>query len=479
MKHFTRMTALLLVLVMLLTALASCKETSGNTSGEKQTEADGFELPEGIDYTLQVNDYKGATCTVALNIYSNMDSTEVTGDTVVDTIYKRNAKVEDLYKVSLQFPEMPEMEDYTQLIVQSIMAGDNDFQLIGGRQGQLAELMLSSTYMQDLLDVPYLEFDMPWWPKEFQQSANVGNVLYSAVGTLDTTFYDYVVALTFNKELAADLGIGDLYALTREGNWTLDKLIEYSRLAEGDLDGNGIMEPAFDRFGLAIHRNFPVDAFVTAFNVPLTEFDDEGVPHLLPLTDHYVEVEDKMRKFIAHDNSVNYQIGKNPTEDASFLEGRALFEGNRMWRVLEYRAMEYDFGILPYPKWDENQDKYYTYTDVADNSSFAIPVTTDATMPANLLEALSYYGYFMIKPAFYDKTLNGKLVRDKESSEMLDLIYDNIKYDFIQLYDAGFYPAPNMLLRISLWDDISLTTEYAKNRKMYEKKMEELVDKLF
>ena len=47
-----------------------------------------------------------------------------------------------------------------------------------------------------------------------------------------------------------------------------------------------------------------------------------------------------------------------------------------------------------------------------------------------IVEDMAYQSSFIVRPAFYDVLLEGQIVRDEESAEMLDYIFNNIKIDF-------------------------------------------------
>jgi len=69
--------------------------------------------------------------------------------------------------------------------------------------------------------------------------------------------------------------------------------------------------------------------------------------------------------------------------------------------------------------------------------------TGDAINDA-ILEALAAESMNTLKPAYYDLSLKGKYVRDEESEEMLDLIFQSRIYDLGWLYLIGDYGG-NML----------------------------------
>lgn len=477
--------ALMLSAAMLLPVFTACGKTGGNTADEtgktdagmpeRYTEESGYELP--------VNDYKGATCCFCNGGESAIDAEEETGEGLNDAIYRRNAKVEELYNVDLQFPPLPFENGYyawNEFLNKTLMSGDDAYQVILAYSHWMAADTLTNKYYQNLLDLPYLDLTQPWWTGEFMKKANLGGALYVTVGSVDAGYCEQTYAMLFNKELADELRLTDLYQTVSEGHWTLDKLKTYTNMAAMDLDGDGEIREDTDRLGLVIQRNSPLDAFVMAFDVELTGYDADGLPYLLDLSDHYVDVQTTMNEFIVKNPNTYYAHDPGTME---FLEGRALFEGTNLKRAVEYRAMDNDFGILPYPKWDEEQPDYSTYCDVGDISSFSIPITTKGDMPANILEALAYFGYKIIVPAYYDKTLKGKTVRDVESKEMIDLIFDNITYDFTQIYGHYFYintnvPDPSLLLRTTLFDGKSLVTEWAKKKRVYVQKWAEMLEKL-
>ena len=49
------------------------------------------------------------------------------------------------------------------------------------------------------------------------------------------------------------------------------------------------------------------------------------------------------------------------------------------------------------------------------------------------MDVLAFWGEDMIKPAYYDITLQRKLSKDSESADMLDIIFGSM------VYDLGYY----------------------------------------
>jgi hypothetical protein len=104
------------------------------------------------------------------------------------------------------------------------------------------------------------------------------------------------------------------------------------------------------------------------------------------------------------------------------------------------RDAEFEYGIIPYPKYDENQAAYYTMAD-GFHTLLGIPKTSpDLTMTAVITEALNAYSYKDVVPVYYEVALKVKFTRDDESVQLLDIISDGTIYDFGYFYDnwTGF-----------------------------------------
>ena len=96
--------------------------------------------------------------------------------------------------------------------------------------------------------------------------------------------------------------------------------------------------------------------------------------------------------------------------------------------------MEADFGILPYPKYDEAQKNYYT-TILRRYSVAAIPITaSNSGNSAMIPEALAADGLQNIVPKYYEIALKNKYTRDEASGQVLDLIKNSLYLEFTDIY---------------------------------------------
>jgi len=110
-----------------------------------------------------------------------------------------------------------------------------------------------------------------------------------------------------------------------------------------------------------------------------------------------------------------------------------LFFNSTFKKVGDLRDMDTDFGIIPYPKFTAAQASYHTR--VEGGNPGVVPVTADnLQMIGTILEVLKAESAKTVIPAYYEVALKTKFARDEESSEMLDLIFENRIYDLGDTY---------------------------------------------
>ena len=112
---------------------------------------------------------------------------------------------------------------------------------------------------------------------------------------------------------------------------------------------------------------------------------------------------------ILNDNGAWYltldQSNESTESRQIFHEGRSLFYGHQVYYIESMRDMEDDFGVLPYPKYDETQEHYYSRLCFYDAS--VIPVSAaDAEMSSIILEALTCDSFNNLIPIYKESILN-------------------------------------------------------------------------
>lgn len=488
MKRAISALCLMCVLLSMSAASISCGDnttaedtTGGNADDTTETTTEEVTTEQDIRSTLPIADFGGDEFNIFLWNLSQIAVTEETGDIINDAVYKRNSDVEEMYNVKLNFTVQDGSSGtgkaplWFKTLNSSILAGDDSIDLAGGYGYQFASRSLDGNFV-NLCDVEAIDFSQPWWATKVIESAKIGDKLFVSIGNADPQYWDCVYAMYCNKRLAEQYGLPNLYDLVNDGKWTLDKLIEFSELASADLNGDGKMDEN-DQYGYITGNNMEMDAMIPACNIKLVEKDKDGIPELLGLTEKYVDVQNKIEKFVKG-GSVLYGISWEMVQP--FMDGQGLFMPERIQVAHTMRDMKDDFNILPYPKYNEEQQNYGTYLCTGNTTAFAIPVTVDAEKAGTILTALNALGYSDVLPEYYDRVLKGKIARDDDSTKMLDIIFSSVTCDFTDFYSYHFgdQKSPAMLMRMTMKENKEISSMWAADEKLYQTKMADLIDLL-
>jgi hypothetical protein len=242
----------------------------------------------------------------------------------------------------------------------------------------------------------------------------------------------------FNKQLAQDNELPNLYELVKNKQWTYDKFVELSKTVSQDLNGDGVYDRE-DMFGFVTTTGTVVNAFPGAFDMKITYKDGDNIPHPQLDTGKWTDAAAKLVDL--HYNSQSaLTLPDGSDRDIivpMFQENRALFFPQTLSFAQDLRAMETDFGILPFPMYDSSQNSYHSVVRNA-MSLIGIPVTASSPDDCGLImEALAAESYKTVIPAYYDVSLKVKQTRDEESGEMLDIIRDNLWMNFGYSYNMS------------------------------------------
>ncbi len=486
MKNTKRILSFLLVLLMVVSVFAACK-------GEKE-KAEKEELGELTNTETVVPDdltFSGETFTILCRednawgnwlheIAADEDATEL----VNEAVYKRNLEVEerlDLEKLEIMdIPGHYEVhEDFVNTFRNAILADTGSFDLIMMQQDVMADPGNFELYT-DFCDLPYVKdnLDASYYYQDVNNTAMVNDTLYFLLGDYSLTYWESTYVLYFNKTMAENRNIEDIYTLVKDGIWTYDKMVEMARGAWTDLNGD-LWPGVEDSFGYVSEINNSTDAFAAHFDIPLTGRDENGDIIFNVDQGKMVSILEKFIEFKQSDDVWMTMLGSNVTLDENpvdkiFREGRSLFYHSMLNRAQDFRGMETDFGIVPYPKWNEDQEGYYTHSQ--DGYSVAVvPIDVDnPEMSGAVVDLMSALSSEMVIPAYYDMALKDKYSRDDESGEMLDIIRKGFKMDFAYYYQ-GAMQSGGHFRRLIDQNNSNFVSFYAVNQKGYERNLKKLI----
>lgn len=444
--------SILLVLVMI--ALAACSdpgngidnssspstvsETSGENSGdESSAESSVDEFDDGLP---NVN-FNGRTYTILQRSEFKYEFTNdgTASDKVQTLIAERNRKVEERFGVTIKTIEQEGIwgkhVEFMQYVRNTIDSGTAEYDIIAGYAAIMPSL-ISEGYFVNWYDMDeYINFEKDWWSQDFISELTLNGKLYLLSGDISLTFWDSMQCIFYNKTLADSYNVNNLYELVTEGKWTFDQMfqiIKNTHVEDSD--------PEREVYGYATFTTVQIDVYQDAFDIPVTEKDGEGKPVFTINQSKTYDALNKLFDLIVdtpYTKICKDENGNNNTVEF-FGEGRALFAPLCLADGATLQNYDTIYGILPMPKFNEQQDNYHTtcrdsYSVMAVPTSSAFS-TENLDFIAIITEALCVESSRSVVPEYYTLVLKERYTKDEESIEMIDIIRKGILCNFGYLY---------------------------------------------
>ncbi len=195
-----------------------------------------------------------------------------------------------------------------------------------------------------------------------------------------------------------------------------------------------------DKFGL-MTWNDELYASVQAAGGRIAGVNEDGQLELCLNNSKNMEVMSKYMEIHTAPSTINFQ---NATQMAGvpwpniFSNDQAMFFMTILNEVSRFRDMTTDYGILPNPRYTEDQERWYCTFSAGLASFVCVPgYQEDIERTGDIIECLGYEAQTTIKDGYYEKTLKGTHVRDDESIDSLTVLLDNKYVDVGHYYRIG------------------------------------------
>jgi len=432
------------------------------------------DLPEGLDFggaefTFGVVDNPNAKNAIVME--------EMTGEVLNDAQFTAVQEASEALNVQIGEYLMTSGYPAANAIMPLITAGDDVIQVANVFCVDAPTLM-GKAYAIDYADVPYIDLSKPYWDAGINESLSLGGVRYAAIGDLSISTHDLTYILLFSSAIVTQNNLENPYSLVFEGKWTMDAMNSMMETAMQDLNGNGERDED-DVFGYLAANKMVLPSFWIGAGEKSMEYDESGTPVLSMTDERFVSVIEKIYA-MTYDNNARFKTAEDSDVPSAcrdmFASGHSLFLDCSLFWVAALRDMETDFGIIPYPKYDETQADYCAR--VSYYMPPMIPITNaNLELTGAVLEETNYRAKLHITPAYYEISLKGKYSRDPESISMLDLIFasrvvdlgdtlfcSNVRDGFV----ASMYSSGNR----------DLISNVAKNEKVINKTVQKLMEGL-
>ena len=465
MKKITRIISFLLIITMLLLTAVSCKtpadensskatgdvsdkdisgdEQNGGNSDEQQQEEDTKPDVLSILASLPDADYEAYIFKIWTSNHFNTTlegrqapDEQETGDIVNDALFRRDKLIEEKYNIEIEYTLFADANPLYQSCKKSIAAGDDSFDYAMDKMMDLTKPLSQAGQIVDFNRMPNVDLTKEWWSKYAIRDLTIDGRFFFATGDITARYPGSQYIMLFNKKLFSDMGFEYPYQTVRDGNWTLDALFNITKNSTRDINGDGAIDNS-DLFGLVVETMAPF-CFLQASGEGLTKIVD-GNPVFNVKNDRTIAIMDKLSAAWSDPYYIYYPKNYQTYDEVPiFKEDRALFAAMTGTNTSLFKDMESDFGVVPLPKYDENQPEYYSYCQPYGSASVCVPITNkNLERTGMIIEAMAASGRYTSTPAAYDVTLKTKYARDAESEEMFDIICEGSTYDFAFIYDWG------------------------------------------
>ncbi len=426
--------------MFLVPVIAGCGKGGGTGTG---TTAPG-ESRDGFYPNVPNVDYKGATFRLMgrsedsnwgeLGLFSDGSDSTVLNDAV----YDRNCRVE--YDCNIKI-EQVRVDDtlasggaFYDILLANTLASDYIADICCAGLIDACSLVTKNLFY-DLKTVPYIDLEAEWWQQKINRSVSILNRQYFGFNDMMLNDKRDTYLIYFNKNTFSDNGLDYPYRYVYDGTWTNDKMLDIVRTYGGaDVNSNGICDPE-DKIGYTYLLN---DTFFVGAGITGAALDENGYPYMLGCSEKTVTVYDRINELINISPYATYNFGDLETARTCFDDG-GLFMNFHMFHMMEVASTyQSDVGIVPCPKYSEDQTEYYSRAGY--NGATAVTILSSVPDPERagiVLEIFAAESKNYISPAFYKKLFTDRYTNDEESKEMLDIVIKSEIIDLDQVFKWG------------------------------------------
>ncbi len=452
--------SLLLVLLMLASAVSmtACSDSGANNTDE--TTAASVDTPSAEEETaaetepedtrasipddLPEKDFEGRTFYVLGTDESGYGdyifTEEMNGEVVNDAVYARNLAIDERFNVKIGRNSAGTAADaYTNcstMIKTASQAGDTDsFHMVAYHVVEAGGVAVQG-YFMNWYDIPYINFEKPWWSASTSEDLSMNNHCFLAVGDAAMSSISQTYCVIYDKEAAKNYAIDDVYTTVREGKWTADYLNNICSTVSLDVDGDGTMTAA-DYYGLASSPYSNMNTYLWAYDNQIFTKNAEGTLEFTYYNEHLVDIFDKVYALFKETTGIWAPVGSGHFVGIDqFKNYGSLFVNALLSFTTTYLTeFEHDYGIIPYPKFDENQERYKTMVDGNHEAMAIAKNAVDLEFIGIMTEVMCAESYKQVVPAYYDVCLKQRYASSPDDAEMIELCVNSRVFDLGYVYD--------------------------------------------
>ncbi len=439
MKKILSLTLAVLLLCLALISCQSGSETSTDTqtvSTLAEEEAPPYDSAiDSLNFDQKEITMMTANATDLERFEFYRESELDDGDAVNLAVYMRNFGVQEKLNVKLSFVGVRGTEIYPE-VLKNVESGDSTIDLYALLQGNCLPFATRGGFL-DLMKVPYLNTESSWWNQTWNEATEFNNARYTVVGDANTTVMQKTICCFVNTDILKEqypTDTPELYWIVEDGYWTLEYL---QTLVKNVYEDNGSMPGVvdmYDTFGMTLASiGEPAQALLGATDFQWTQKDADGNISMSLTAAKNIDIMEKIHELFKENKKGIYRPSDWPGayEYANhFAKGKQMLAMAPMFTAEKLVATDVDYIVLPMPKYDSNQQNYYSSTQ--DSHTFcAIASATDSTeASAAVLEYMGYLSERDLTPKYYDVIYKTRYASNEKTMALFDKIVSNVDFDF-------------------------------------------------
>ena len=246
-----------------------------------------------------------------------------------------------------------------------------------------------------------------------------------------------------------------------------------------DLNGDGVYDYDNDRYAY-FGESVPNGTWMTALDIDYIDMNSDGSYTYHGLTERLDNAYSKLSRYytsvpgVAALDSANKGKGAYPPRD-TFAKGRVAMMTNYIYATEYIREMEDDYGIIPIPKYDKNQENYITQIGTSTSTFFVMQNQNDLDLISKFIECQAYFGYTEVSPIYYEAALKTRYAKDPNMSEMLDIVRANATISFLFVYYSSLSEAPRTLFRFNSTPKADLASYITTSKRVFLNSVDDLL----
>lgn len=440
----------LLLISIVTLSFASCDNNAAtSTPGESNTASDAVSTeeskePEKWKYDPNIpEDFDGNDEDFVFFVVGGNDeayhsveigASEFNNELINDAVYTRNLFVEDELNIKIVCEYSMTVPADARIAIGSDL---DTYDVIMPFMNEIPSLATDG-YIEELHNIETLQLEREWWDQKANEQLSIGHKLFFTTGDISMLDNDCTQAIMFSQDVVKNFELENPYTLVKDGTWTIDNMQKLAKQATQD---NAAAYT--DQWGLHINGNGATGLYISSgcnliakdpnTDLPIIGITGEAAANAVERIRTLMT--DKSSTIIIEDyNAASMSDGfVNCYRAAAWAiaEGKALFRYMSMsdtLRLSDYKLCNY--GILPSPKLDDDQDSYASLVSTLAVPGVCVPTTNDDYDRIGIvLDAMSAKAKEVVTYAYYDTLYQYRIAPDKESQEILDIILAERMFD--------------------------------------------------